>query len=277
MSKYLVIILLPFLLYACEITGPWDNNVRAKETVSKDFSSSQIQEVAVKTQNGTIETSAWDDNSIHVTFEKRATGHDTEDAEDNVDDIKIHTSRNTASGVLTIDVEFPKYKNGINYGCSVYLSLPASLVLELESSNGAIIALGAKSDLDFSTSNGAIKIQDTEGYARLRTSNGMITVDNHYGELNGRTSNGAIDADIVLPRQGECILKTSNGAIILSIPDTTSATMEASTSNGRVEIKNLPVTVVMMEKTEFRGRIGNGQGNIDLKTSNGGIVIRNGR
>jgi DUF4097 and DUF4098 domain-containing protein YvlB len=277
MSKYLAIILLPLFLFACDVTidPDWYNDTRAEETVSRYFSSSQIRKVSVKTRNGTIEAVAWDDSSIDATFEKTATGHDREDAEDNLDKIRIHTDRNTASGVLTIDVEFPNHVSGENYGCSVYLILPASLALELESSNGSITAIGIENDLDFSTSNGAIKIEDTEGYAYLRTSNGKITVDNHHGELDSRTSNGKVDADIVLPIQGECILKTSNGPITLSIPDTTSARMEASTSNGRIEIEDLPVTISMMEKTEFGGQIGSGRGTIDLSTSNGNIVIRN--
>jgi DUF4097 and DUF4098 domain-containing protein YvlB len=99
-------------------------------------------------------------------------------------------------------------------------------------------------------------------------------VNGHYGELDGRTSNGVISADIVLPRQGQCTLRTSNGPITLSIPESSSAIMEASTSNGQIQIHGLDVNVIKMDKTEFRGKIGGGQGDIDLQTSNGGIAIK---
>jgi hypothetical protein len=277
MKKYLAITFLPFFLYACGTHDFWRDDIRAERTESRSFPSSQIQKVEVETQNGGIESSVWDDDSVHVVFEKWATGDDREEAEDNIDDIKIHISEDAASGVLRIGVDFPDRKReGVNYGCNVSLSLPSSLSLDLNSSNGAITVWGSQSDLECFTSNGAITIEDTEGNATLKTSNGRMMVRNHYGELNGKTSNGEINADVTLPRQGECILKTSNGAITLSIPDTTSAMIKASTSNGLVEIKGLDVGITRMKKTEFRGEIGNGEGDIELETSNGSILMRKG-
>jgi hypothetical protein len=273
MRKLIVITMLPLFLYACDVADIWENDVRVEERESEDFSSSRIQNVQVETQNGSIESSVWDDDSIHVVFGKWATGYDREDAEDNLDDIEIYTSRDTDAGVLRIEVDLPKRK-GASYGCDVSLRLPSSLFLDLESSNGAITVSESQNGFVCSTSNGAITIEDTEGYAELRTSNGKIMAINHYGELNGRTSNGKIDADVVLPRQGECILKTSNGAIILSVPArSTSAMIEASTSNGKVEVESLDVTITKMEKTGFKGKTGSGEGYIDLETSNGNILV----
>jgi DUF4097 and DUF4098 domain-containing protein YvlB len=275
MRRLLIIILLPFFFYACDVADVWDDNVRAEKSESRSFSSSQIQKVEIETQNGSIESSVWDDDSVYLVFEKWATGDDREEAKDNLSDIKIYISEDTGSGVLRIDVDFPKRGwEGTNYGCNVSLSLPSSLSLDLKSSNGAITVSGSQNGFECLTSNGPITAQDTQGGAELRTSNGKITVRDHYGELNGRTSNGGIDVDIVLPRQGECILKTSNGAITLSIPDETSAMIEASTSNGGIEIDNLDATIVKIGKTEFRGKIGRGEGNIDLETSNGSILVK---
>jgi hypothetical protein len=275
MKKLLVITLLPLFLYACDADDFWADDIRAEDKESSTFSSEQIRKVEVTTKNGSIESSVWDDDSIHVVFEKWATGDDWEEAEDNLDDVKVHIREDTASEVLRIDVDFPSRKwGGINYGCNVSLNLPSFLSLDLNSSNGSIEISGSQSGLECSTSNGSVTIRDTEGTAVLRTSNGKITVRDHYGELNGRTSNGKIDADIVLPRQGECILRTSNGAITLSVPDTTSAMIEASTSNGSIEIGDVVDTIIKVKKTEFRGKMGRGEGNIDLETSNGSILVK---
>jgi len=254
MKKCLIIIFLPFFLYACAEEDKDD--VRAEVEESRDFSSSQMQKVEVKNVNGSVESSVWDDDSIHVTFEKWATGDDKDDARENIDDIEISISEDTASGVLRIDVDMPSsYAEEPDYGCNVFLNLPSSLSLDLESSNGDI------------------EIQGTEANAVLETSNGEITAKNHSGELSGLTSNGEIDVDIALPSQGECILKTSNGDITLSISNTTSATIEASTSNGEVEIKGLDVTETERKKTKFMGTMGDGEGVIELQTSNGNIHI----
>jgi hypothetical protein len=271
MRKYLAIILLPFILYACTEAHYWDNDVRVEDIETKQVSASPIRTVEVNTKNGAIETRAWDENSIQITFEKWATGDDVEEAEDKLDDIKVSVSRD--SGVLDVDVRYPTFQNS-NYGCNVVLDLPASIALDLDTSNGSITVLEIESDFVCSTTNGAITTLNTEGYAELKTSNGIITVNGHHGELDGRTSNGVISADIVLPRQGQCTLRTSNGPITLSIPESSSAIMEASTSNGQIQLHGLDVNVIKMGKNEFRGKIGSGQGDIDLQTSNGGISIK---
>jgi DUF4097 and DUF4098 domain-containing protein YvlB len=260
MRKYLVIILLPFLLYACDvdIDGIDDmDDVRVEEEDTRSFSSSQIKEVEVETINGSVECSVWDSDTIQVTFDKWATGDDREEAEDRMDDMKISISEDTGSGTLSIDVDRRSYSWG-GYGCNVSLNIPSSISLDLKSTNGAI------------------EIQDTRGSAILETSNGSITVRNHYGELNGSSSNGAINVDIILPAYGECILRTSNGQIVLSVPNTTSAMIEASTSNGKIEIEGLDVTATKVGKTDFKGKMGGGKGHIDLETSNGNVLVKNG-
>jgi hypothetical protein len=265
MKKYLVLVLLPFFIYGCCESDLWNDDTRAEETGSKSFSSSQMQRVKVDTRNGSIESSVWDDNSIHVSYEKWATGDNREEALDHLEDVKVTFSRNTASGTLYVDVHHP-VRIGTNYGCNVSLKLPASLFLDLETSNGAIAASGSQDGIECSTSNGVITLIDTRGNADLSTSNGGIVVENHYGELTGKTSNGVVAVDIVLPRYGDCTLRTSNGAINLSVPNTLSAMVEASTSNGRVEVEDLDATVIRMEKTAFKVNLGNGKVNIDLET-----------
>ena len=144
----------------------------------------------------------------------------------------------------------------VDYGCNITLQLPSYLSLDLESISGAI------------------EIQDTKAKATLKTANGAITTRNHNGDLIASTSNGAIDTDIVLPDQGECMLSTLNGSIILSIPDTTSAMIDASTANGTVEVDgDLGIAIVREEKKDFEGKMGNGEGNIELTTVNGDIRV----
>ena len=272
MKKILVIVLLPLFLYACSSTDITDDDGRAEKTETEDFASSGIERVEVRTENGSIEVSAWDENSIHVVFEMWATGLDKQDAENNLDDIDISIS-DTDSDVIYIDVDFPN-REGIEYGCDVSVELPASLSMDLESSNGNIIVLKSKGGIECFTSNGDIRTEDTEGDAELKTSNGKVIVENHYGGLEGRTSNGEIDVDIILPESGRCILNTSNGFIDLSIPKDTSAEIQASTTNGGIEISGLDITIITMRETEFEGRMGDGSGSIDLETTNGSIFIK---
>ena len=63
MKKFSVMIFLPFLLYACGSSKD-SVDVRAEEPESRDFSSSQIQKLEVDTENGNIQSSARDDDSL---------------------------------------------------------------------------------------------------------------------------------------------------------------------------------------------------------------------
>ena len=71
MKRLLMVIFVPFFLFACSSADDdLSGDVRAEEEESKDFSSSQIQDIRVKTTNGSIMSSAWDDNSIHVLLKR---------------------------------------------------------------------------------------------------------------------------------------------------------------------------------------------------------------
>jgi len=254
MKRFLVIMFLPFLLYACSSTDDTDDS-RADKSESRDFPSSQMTKVEVENVNGSIRSSVWSDESIHVLFDKWATGDTEQEAQANIDDIKISVSEDTISGVLSIDVNIP-INVEVDHGCNITLKLPSSLSLDLESISGAI------------------EIQGTKAEATLETVNGAIAAKNHNGDLIASTSNGTIDADIVLPDQGECMLSTLNGSITLSIPDTISAMIDASTVNGTVEVdRNLGIVITREEKKKFKGKMGNGEGQIELETVNGDVRV----
>ena len=257
MKKFLVIVFLPFLLYACSSTDDTDDtdDFRADKSESRDFPSSQMTKVEVENVNGSIRSSVWSDESIHVLFDKWATGGTEQEAQANIDDIKITVSEDDVPGVLSIDVDIP-INVEVDHGCNITLKLPSSLSLDLESITGAI------------------EIQDTKAEATLETVNGAIAAKNHNGDLIASTSNGTIDAYIVLPDQGECMLSTLNGSITLSIPDTISAMIDASTINGTVEVdRNLGIVITREEKKKFKGKMGNGEGQIELKTVNGDVRV----
>ena len=257
MKKFLVIMFLPFFLYACSSTDDTDDtdDFRADESESRDFPSSQMTKVEVKNINGSIRSSVWSDELIYVLFDKWATGNTEQEAQANIDDIKIYVSEDDVPGVLIIDVDIP-INVETDHGCNITLKLPSSLSLDLESITGVI------------------EIQDTKAEATLETVNGAIAAKNHDGDLIASTSNGTIDADIVLPDQGECMLSTLNGNITLSIPDTISAMIDASTVNGTVEVdRNLGIVITREEKKKFKGKMGNGEGQIELKTVNGDVRV----
>jgi DUF4097 and DUF4098 domain-containing protein YvlB len=71
-----------------------------------------------------------------------------------------------------------------------------------------------------------------------------------------------------------CFPIRGNVCITLSIPDTISAMIDASTVNGTVEVdRNLDIAITREEKKKFKGKMGNGEGLIELTTVNGDIRV----
>ncbi|MBD3185158.1 DUF4097 family beta strand repeat protein [Candidatus Poribacteria bacterium] len=265
-KSFLIMILLPVCLCCCTV-----GDVKVEKTEFETFPASGIHEVKLNTENGRIECLVVEENSINIELEKWATGNNTDDALDNVYDIDVDIVKN--SRTLIIDVDIP-HRITTDYGCDVFIEIPEDIALDLDTSNGSINLSGVYEDFKCYTSNGSIITSNTRGDAELRTSNGSVTIRDHRGNLNARTSSGKISASVIIPDKGECYLKTSNGSISLSIPDNTSAYIKASTSNGNIDITGLDVVVTKMDRTKFEGRIGSGNADIDLETSNGSILIR---
>ena len=69
-------------------------------------------------------------------------------------------------------------------------------------------------------------------------------------------------------------LRTTNGGISLALPADVQATLSARTTNGSVST-DFPVTVQgTFRKNRLEGDLNGGGANLDLKTTNGSIKIR---
>ena len=86
-------------------------------------------------------------------------------------------------------------------------------------------------------------------------------------------TNGQIDGKMTLPAHGSFDLQTTNGAINLSIPKATSANVSAQVTNGNVRISDLSMTNMTSTSKKVVGKLGDGEGSIKLKTTNGNINI----
>lgn len=150
--------------------------------------------------------------------------------------------------------------------------------------------------LDCYTSDGRIKLSDvTAGSCTARTSDGSITLEGVRGDsMNLRTSDGAIQCRNVAAAEMDCHTSdgpihveyaadapnalnlsavTSDGNITLAAPPGLSAIIEATSNDGSIHT-NLPITIQGKVGKSLTGTIGNGEGSIYLKTSDGSITIR---
>jgi DUF4097 and DUF4098 domain-containing protein YvlB len=249
------------------------------ETREDRFTVAGPVQLVADSQNGRIEVEAGPDNEVYVQATLRGADRLEYEVRQEGDTITV-TSRRTRRVLF-----------GFGAGTDLVITVPASTVVDLETSNGRIELTGihGSGSLDTSngkiiledvvgdfvgdTSNGSITIDGMEGSARLRTSNGGVDVQDVIGEFDIETSNGRIAFSGELLPGGRNRLDTSNGRVEVELQGIPSVNLDASTSHGDVT-SELPILVTVMKEKELTGTIGNGEADLRIRTSNGDITIR---
>ena len=91
-----------------------------------------------------------------------------------------------------------------------------------------------------------------------------VIVWNVNGEINGR---------VTVPLDGTVDMSLVNGTINLDIPQNTSGEFSASLVNGSISLQNLTLHNRVAKSKSLQGTLGDGQGVISLRTTNGKIAV----
>ena len=144
-----------------------------------------------------------------------------------------------------------------SWSVSYRLEVPNRTSLSLQTTNGGIGLTDVEGEIDFRTVNGGVNLTRVAGNVRGRTSNGGVTVD-----LDGSTWNG-----------DGLEVETENGGVTMAIPANYSARLETGTVNGRMNIE-FPVAAQTRRPRNIETQLGSGGPLIKVRTSNGGVTIR---
>jgi len=225
----------------------------AEKTLTLSFEHVAGSPLLVDTKNGRIEVVAEPQRS-DVAIEARVycRGETQQKADERVETIRVEASRD-ADRRLVIKSVFPGPHRGGD-GASIYVKIPDADGVELDTSNGSVVASGLAGYLAIDTSNGRISVTDHDGSAHIDTSNGRVSVTNLSGSLWVDTSNGRLALTNV---HGPVEADTSNGAIKLSLAPDQSGPVDLDTSNGSITVDGGP---------GFNGRV-------LLDTSNGFVHV----
>ncbi|MEN6335033.1 MAG: DUF4097 family beta strand repeat-containing protein [Phycisphaerales bacterium] len=150
--------------------------------------------------------------------------------------------------------------------------------------------------LDCRTSDGPIEISDaTAGSLTADASDGSITMENVRADaatvrtidgairwrdavaarIDCHSSDGSIDVEYGPdgPKAPDVSITASEGGVSLVTPPEVSAQVDAATNDGSIHT-DLPITIQGKVGKSLRGRIGDGEGRIYLRTGDGSITIR---
>ena len=249
------------------------------ETREDSFIVAGSSKVVVNSVNGNIEVSAGLGNEVLV----QATLRDAP---------RVKYELSQVGNTVSVDVQTTKrwWFFG-SAGVDVIITAPPKSDVELEtsngfielhgleglgslkSSNGRIVLDNIKGNFDGTTSNGRIELNAVEGSVILKTSNGKIDVRGVQGEFDIESSNGSVFYSGNMTAGGSNRLVTSNGDVVVELQGQPSVVLDAETSNGEVT-SELPILATVTRKERLVGKIGEGEADLYIRTSNGDITIR---
>lgn len=238
-------------------------------------------EVHLGNTNGGVTFEAWDRNEVHIVAEKQVRAGSDDQARKLMSQIKIDVASGPSG--LRVDTRMPKHGEGgfladlfngeVNMSVSYKVQVPRQVALDVTSSNGALAVTGTQGNTQLETSNGALTVHGVSGDMTLKTSNGHISVAGSQGTVKAETSNGGIDAELTRYSGHELSFETSNGAVSVRLPRDARFTVDAETSNGGVK-SDFPVEGGKPNKHSLKGAVNGGGPTLHIRTSNGGVHIR---
>lgn len=178
---------------------------------------------------------------------------------------------------LTIKTDKPRIKNKRSIGISYKITTPVQTSIECKTSYGKVNLNNLVGNVKASTSYGKIYCTKVTGPIDVHTSYGDVICKEITSEKSKvKTSYGDISFEYSQnsPAETPTELRTSYGDISLTTPPKFAGQVDISTSYGSIST-DLPITVKgKISKKRITGTIGEGTGNLNLKTSYGSIKIK---
>lgn len=262
------------LFLAALILVPVYADVEDRSTDSRTFPNAQL--LILDNVNGSIEATGYNGNDIRMEVSKRISAESQERLEAARREVKLEVQQSGDTLKLYVDGPF-RNNNWQHQGYSVQydfkLQVPRNARLDLYTVNhGQVAVHDVGGDFDIRNVNGGIELTGMGGSGRAHTVNGPVKVTyarNPMRSCSFETVNGAVDLTFRRGLSAKVNMKTMHGGMYTDY-DVTSLPVEAATSekrDGRFVYRHGGATAV---------RIGSGAIELDIKTINGEIFVKNG-
>ena len=128
--------------------------------------------------------------------------------------------------------------------------------------------------LQIANVNGEVTISSVDAAVTVDNVNGLVDVSDVVGDADATVVNGDLDVDLTLLPGGHADLGVVNGNMTLRVPASVSAMLEADAVNGIVTVTGLTISDATTTSRSVHGRLGGGDGLIQLDVTNGTITVR---
>ncbi|UCF63409.1 MAG: DUF4097 family beta strand repeat protein [bacterium] len=242
----------------------------ARESFYFDIPDIGFNALHVEAINGNIEViSIAQLDTISIEGNRIVKSESLEDAQEHLPDLLVVIDQSTNN--LSIRTEQPDQTNGRSYQVDYKIHIPADWGQRLIQINGNMSSRNSQGNIIITGTNGNIFVNNCQSRVEAVLTNGNISINDVTGSVQGQLTNGNIVTKMMLTESGFCALQTVNGLVQLTIPTTTSATFSASTSNGSATISNLVLSNSHITQKSISGTLGNGNGTITLRATNGNV------
>lgn len=238
------------------------------ETIDRTFDVKPGARVQLTNVNGRVTVSSWDQPKVRVVAVKKIEA-DAENLKAAMKELRVDIQ--PRDGGLVITTKQPKDADGWN---AIFAWLAGDHV---EAQVKYDITVPRTMNLDFENTNGAIQAKGVNGKLELETTNGKIEVVACAGTVDASTTNGGIHAELVKVAKGQPLhFETTNGGIHVTLPSNLAVDVDADTTNGSIK-SDLPIATRRTDRNSLRGSINGGGTPLRLRTTNGGISINSGK
>ncbi len=147
--------------------------------------------------------------------------------------------------------------------------------LEAQSSSGDLILRQCTFDrITIESRSGNVALHDTTGSLNVRTASGDVIAQKYAGRtVSIEATTGDVLMDVIEPIEGTVDVRTVSGNINLGIPDGSNARVAISAVRGET-LATVDLVDVARSNGKLTGRLGEGQGSIDLSAVSGDVLLR---
>ena len=139
--------------------------------------------------------------------------------------------------------------------------------------SGSIEARGIKGAISAKTGSGGIDVTQTgSGDVEASSGSGPVRLHGVRGGVRANTGSGGIDVQGA--PTSEWRLSASSGSISIALPPGQGFELDATTGSGHIDVES-PITVSgTVDRRRLRGTVGSGGPLLHVRTSSGGVQIR---
>ena len=230
----------------------------AEERFDRTYPFSAGQLLALSNTNGDVYVEPWDRDEVRVRAVKRVKTRGSS-ADAALEELRIEVDVDSRG--IEIETVNPSWRRIMGWS-----GVSASVEYEIQ--------LPREADLEVRTVNGEIEVSGLAGEIRLRSTNGGIAVLDSAGSVSAATTNGGIKVELQEVSSEGMEFETTNGGIKVDLPSTVRASVYARTTNGSIDTDFAVAVRGTVRRNRLEGDINGGGPEIDLRTTNGSIRLR---